>query len=83
VLRQAGRLHVLWHARARAFNKRPTSAAEIVGLNLTGAPVTDAGLKELARLKSLEWISVYRTKVPDKGVAELRKLFPALKKIHR
>jgi internalin A len=83
LLRETDRLHVLWHARSKEYKKRPASAAEITGLNLMSAPVTDAGLKEIAGLTSLEWITVHRTKMSDKAIAELPKMFPALKKIHR
>jgi Leucine-rich repeat (LRR) protein len=40
--------------------------------------VTDAGLKELARLKQLQWLHLYQTKVTDAGLKELA----ALKNLH-
>jgi internalin A len=44
------------------------------GLNLGGTPVRDAGLKELARLKSLQALVLYSTKVTDAGLKELTRL---------
>jgi internalin A len=39
--------------------------------------VTDAGLKELSGLKSLQSVVLFGTKVTDAGVAELQKALPA------
>jgi len=41
--------------------------------------VTDAGLKELAGLKSLRWLRLNDTKVTAAGVAALQKELPACK----
>jgi hypothetical protein len=38
-----------------------------------GTPVTDAGLKEIAGLKSLKLLNGHDTKVTEKGLAELKK----------
>jgi hypothetical protein len=38
--------------------------------------VTDAGLKELAGLKSLQSLDLSRTKVTDAGLKELQKALP-------
>ena len=41
--------------------------------------MTDAGLKELAAIKSLPHLYLRGTKVTDQGVAELRKALPECK----
>lgn len=46
------------------------------GLHLTGTQVTDAGLKELAGLKSLHTLTLNSTQVTDAGVTELQKALP-------
>jgi internalin A len=48
----------------------------VVGVSLRYQNVTDAGLKELAPLKSLQSLDLRFTKVTDAGVAELRKALP-------
>ena len=46
-------------------------------MDLYAAEVTDAGLKGLARLKSLQRVDLYGTDVTDAGVEELHKaIFP-------
>ena len=57
--------------------KLPVPAA-LFGLNLLGTRVTDAGLKELAGLKSLHTLNLSETQVTDAGMAELEKALPAL-----
>jgi len=47
------------------------------GLALVFAGVTDAGLKELAGLKSLQKLDLRRTQVTDAGLKELQKALPA------
>ena len=49
------------------------------GLVLNSTQVTNAGLKELAGLKSLQLLDLKGTKVTDAGVAELRKSLPTLR----
>ena len=46
------------------------------GLSLRNTGVADAGLKELAGLKSLQLLYLHRTQVKDAGVMELRKVLP-------
>ena len=46
------------------------------GLDLSFMRVTDAGLKELAGLKSLQVLDLSFTRVTDAGVAELQKALP-------
>ena len=58
---------------------RPTSAADVVSLDLESTPVTDEGLKELVGLTSLEGLYLGGTKVTDRGVAELKKTLPVVK----
>jgi hypothetical protein len=48
------------------------------GLALRGPQVTDAGLEELAGLKALQTLLLYRAKVTDAGAAELQKALPTL-----
>ena len=45
-------------------------------LDLSHAPVTDAGLEHLKGLTQLQWLYLNQTKVMDAGVAELRKALP-------
>ena len=48
------------------------------GLVLRGKEVTDAGLVELAGLKSLQTLDLQQTRVTDAGAAELQEALPAL-----
>lgn len=45
-------------------------------LSLAGAPITDAGLKELAALNNLSAVHVFGTKVTNEGIADLKKTLP-------
>ena len=48
----------------------------VVGLNLDGSKITDAGLSELATLDKMRWIGLARSDVTDAGVKKLRKALP-------
>ena len=48
----------------------------VIGVNLAGTGVTDAGLKELKHLKQLTRLDLGQTKVTDDGVADLQKALP-------
>ena len=48
----------------------------VVGLNLDGSKITDAGLKKLTSLKKMRWIGLARSDVTDAGVKKLRKSLP-------
>jgi hypothetical protein len=48
----------------------------IVGLNLDGSKITDAGLSKLASLDKMRWIGLARSGVTDAGVKKLRKALP-------
>ena len=48
----------------------------VVGLNLDGSKITDAGLKKLTSLKKMRWIGLARSEVTDAGVKKLRKSLP-------
>ena len=62
----------------QTFNLAALGGADNVTVNdLAGTDVMDAGLKELANLKSLSRLTLCETKVTDAGVEELQK---ALKK---
>jgi hypothetical protein len=43
-------------------------------LDLSDTNVTDEGLKELGKLKHLQWLVLARTKVTDEGLAHLTQL---------
>src|SRR5260370_5763137 len=58
----------VWPAGAVAKLPQPPRA---FGLILTGSKVTDAGLKELAGLKSLQSLAIGGTHVTDAGLKEL------------
>jgi len=47
-------------------------------IELGGVNVTDAGLKELARLKTLRLLYIANTPVTDAGVQELQNALPGL-----
>src|SRR5207249_1913533 len=72
-LREVELLHALSRTLARE-GRRPTDAAEVVSLDLSGTPVTDAGLKELKNLTKLEWLSLAGTRVTSAGLKELKEL---------
>ena len=46
----------------------------VIGVNLTGTGVTDAGLKALKDLKQLTTLNLDKTKVTDAGLKELKEL---------
>ena len=48
----------------------------IVGLNLDGSKITDAGLSKLTTLDKMRWIGLARSEVTDAGVKKLRKALP-------
>jgi Leucine-rich repeat (LRR) protein len=85
-LREMGLLHALTQASAAPApvyddfgrtiqkGKRPTRSEDVVELNLWGAPVTGAGLKEVATLKNLKSLLLGQTKVTDAGLRELAPL---------
>jgi hypothetical protein len=52
------------------------------GLDLSGTEVLDAGLKELAKLKNLTFLSLCRTEVTDAAVAALQKALPKCLIVH-
>ena len=45
-------------------------------LILRNTQITDVGLKEVAKLQSLEKLFLERTQITDAGVAELKKALP-------
>src|SRR6516162_4261566 len=55
--------------------------ADAFGLDFTSTLLTDAGLKELARLKSLGVLNLRQTQVTDRGLKELTRL-KNLKSLH-
>src|SRR5205085_650333 len=72
-LRAIGLLHVLTNAAAKN-GERPSSSADVTRLDLYGTAVTDAGLKELKELQSLQTLVLWRTKVTNAGLKELKDL---------
>jgi internalin A len=69
-LHESDRLHLLFVAEGRS-NERPNSLEGVIGVNLAHTNVTDAGLKELAGMKNLAWISLEGTHVTDAGLKTL------------
>ncbi len=55
----------------RVFRDTNLPGKPVFGVSLSGTKVTDAGLKELAGLKSLTELDLDRTKVTDAGLREL------------
>jgi Leucine-rich repeat (LRR) protein len=81
-LREIGLLHALNAASANSDPHpseytRPNSAQEVCGYSLYGTQVTDAGLKELAPLRNLVWLSLAHTKAGDAGLRDMP-AFPKL-----
>jgi hypothetical protein len=72
-LRSNGQLHTLWQAKAKD-GKRPSSAADVVSLDLSCTRVTDDGLKELAVLQGLQELDLRFTGVTDNGLANLKEI---------
>jgi hypothetical protein len=52
------------------------SLDELHRVDLSGAPVTDAGLAHLKGLKSLRWVDLTNTRVTARGVEELQRALP-------
>jgi RNA polymerase sigma factor (sigma-70 family) len=77
VLGELGLLHTLSRATAAYADPSTRSEAEVIALDLSGTAVTDAGLKELARLRNLvklEALNLSGTAVSDAGLKELARL---------
>ena len=53
-----------------------TDLEKVTKLDLDTTKITDAGLKEVAKLKQLTLLGLVRTKVTKAGVAELKKALP-------
>ena len=51
----------------------------VIGVNLGGTGVTDAGLKELKELKQLTTLGLHDAKVTADGVADLQRALPGCK----
>lgn len=68
--REAGLLHLLDAASARD-GMDALGPADVINMNLTGAPVTDAGLTELRDLVGLKFLGLGGTKVTDAGVKHI------------
>ena len=49
---------------------------KVTRLDLHFTQITDAGLKDVTKLKQLGYLDLYNTKVTGAGVAELKKAFP-------
>ncbi|AWM36042.1 Leucine Rich repeats (2 copies) [Gemmata obscuriglobus] len=73
-LRRAGKLHTI--PQARAERGRPAGPDEVVHLDLSGQPVTGAGLKELTVFRNLDTLVLRNTRVAGGigALADLRKL---------
>ena len=48
----------------------------VVGLNLDGSKITDAGLVKLSSLEKMRWVGLARSGVTDAGVKKLSKALP-------
>ena len=62
--------------RAKKLTGELTNAdlANVIQLNLTGAKITDAGLKDVAKLQKLEWLFLSNTQITDACLKDLAKL---------
>ena len=54
----------------------------VVGLNLDGSKITDAGLIKLASLEKMRWVGLARSEVTDAGVKKLSKSLPDCKVLY-
>jgi len=73
VLREIKLLHALTQAQGPNRNQ-PSHPEDITILNLNDTKVTDAGLREVARLYNLTSLSMNDTKITDAGLKEIAKL---------
>jgi internalin A len=72
IMSEIGLLHALSLALT-ADGKRPTKPDEVTSFELTSSDVTDAGLKELAKLKNLTTLHLAGTEFTDDWLKELAK----------
>ncbi len=72
-LRESNQLHLI---EELTFPRRSMSAKVI---RLDGAAITDAGIKELADFKEVKTIIITNTKITEKGVEEIKKMWPKVK----
>jgi hypothetical protein len=56
--------------------------SKVTVLDLAYTPITDAGLKEMAKLQQLTTLYLTDTKITKAGVAELKKALPKCKISH-
>ncbi|HIG81025.1 MAG TPA: hypothetical protein EYQ62_05150 [Verrucomicrobiales bacterium] len=54
----------------------------LVGLNLDGSKITDAGLEKLGGQEQLRWLGLAGTGVSPEGVAALRERLPGCNVLH-
>ena len=54
----------------------------LVGLNLDGSKITDAGLEKLAGQEQLRWVGLAGTGVSPEGIASLREHLPGCNVLH-
>ena len=76
ILRESKMLYVLSNTRPGVFpsadyDKRPKSAEDVVSVDLSGAPLTDTGLKELHVFPNLRSLTLSETQISDVGLREL------------
>lgn len=48
----------------------------VVGLNLDGSKITDAGLDKLAELDQLRWVGLAKSDVSEEGINKLKAALP-------
>jgi hypothetical protein len=51
----------------------------VVGVDLSGTEITDAGLAHLKGLTTLKTLHLFRTRVSDAGVTEFHRVMPKVK----
>ena len=72
--------NVIVEAAIREELKKPTGELtkadlkKVTKLRLSNTEITDAGLKEIAKMKQLTILFLYRTKITDAGLKEIAKL---------
>ena len=76
--------HAIRNSLKKSYKERLTEEdlQKVTELNLTAYNLTDAGLKDLAKLQNLQYVNLYDTKVTEAGVAELQKALPKCRISH-
>ena len=56
------------------WSQKPISRASVTDLNLSDTKITDAGLKDIAKLQQLTGLDLSGTKITDEGLKDIAKM---------